>query len=236
MEDILLKCLDCGEVFCPTNYDKYPSFSYDESDISIQERDDLIDFNLTHKDHTIVELKILEDSYCSVYPFLEPIREDFLKATDGEDIFTIKRWRDNINQPLKYEIIDFEIVYNEPQLDIQSKDIKRQMLYDSDIYKFDEKIIGIIINLYKQFVSQIGLDNILECGFSMDNPMVSYGKLDDNSKEDFLWLCRPEIGEKHTLMLERFIDDNSEYDDVMNIQITSSFGLEPLSDLCHVLN
>lgn len=229
MENILLRCTTCNELFYPTRYDKYPSYSFNESDKSFRENEnnDLYVFNVEHKDHNISELRIVENSFCSNYAYWKVIREDYLRAEDDLKTYTIRRWRNTIDEPLKYEIINYDIVYGKTKLEMQYIDIKRQMIADLKIYKFDTSVAETIISLYENFVSQITLDDIIECGFSINDPMVSYAKLNDESKTNFLKYCEDTLSFQQIKMLEQFIDNNSEYDDVMNIKIIHSFWLKP---------
>lgn len=232
MENIILRCLECGELFCPTRYDKYPSYIFDQSDGVFHEQkvDELNVFTSAHSGHNIEELEIVDGSFCSNYPYWEPVREDYIKVEDGTDVFTVKRWRQNINEPLRYEVVNLDLVIGKPILSIQSESIKRQMIADSKLYGFDKALIELFICLFKSFVFQVNIDNLFESGFSMGNPMVSYAKMDEQSKEKFLRLCLRIVGSRRIDALRNFIDDNSEYDDVMNIQVERHFRLEPTSE------
>jgi len=232
MENIILRCSECGELFCPTRYDKYPSYIFDQSDGVFHEQkvDDLNVFTSAHSGHSIEELEIVDGSFCSSYPYWEPVREDYIKVEDGTDVFTVKRWRQNINEPLRYEVVNLDLVIGKPILSIQSESIKRQMIADSKLYGFDKALIELFICLYKSFVFQVNIDNLFESGFSMGNPMVSYAKIDEQSKEKFLRLCLRIVRSRRIDALRNFIDNNSEYDDVMNIQVERHFRLEPTSE------
>jgi len=232
MEDIILYCLTCNELFCPTRYDISPSYRFDKDFIE-EERDDLKDFSLSHKGHKIQELIIEDNGFFSTFAYLEPIREDYIRAKSDSDTLTVKRWRDDINKPLKYEIVKAELVLDEPVFSIQTSNIRDQMIYDSRKYGFNNEIIETIISLYDNFVSHICIDDIQECGFSMLYPMVSYAVLTDNSKKRFLDYCQFILGLNKIKMLGKFIADNSEYDGVMNIQITHPFHLEPIGNFIY---
>jgi len=230
MENIIIRCLQCNELFCPTEYDTFPSYSYDrETDDFIEiECDDLTEFKDAHRNHDTVKLYVVEGSFCSQYAYWEPIREDYFLASDGTEIYTIRRYRTHINRPLKYQIVDFEIVFGKPIVKVQEADLKAQMIIDSKIYGFSKEKIRIFIRLYRSFISRIELEDLEETGFSFDNPMVSYAKLKDRVKEEFLNRCKSIFDEKEIESLRCFIDENSEYNDVMNVEITKPYYLKPL--------
>lgn len=229
MENIILRCLQCNELFCPTGYDTSPSYYFDEetSEVVSVECNDLHDFKDVHKDHDVAELRVIDGSFCSHYAYWEPIREDYFLASDRTETYTIRRYRRYIDEPIKYQIVDFEIVFEKPIIKVQMKDLRKQMTVDSTKYNFNKDMIKIFVRLYKSFVSRIELEDLAESGFSLDNPMISYAKLKDEIIGDFLSRCQSAFNEAEIANLRCFIGENSEYNDVMNIQITKPYQLKP---------
>jgi hypothetical protein len=231
MENVILRCLQCNELFCPTRYDSYPSYNPNgDNDLSKERKhDDLGDFKNHHNEHKTEELQIIKGSFCSHYEYWEPIREDYLQVTDGSEIYTVRRWRKDINEPIKYQIVNFDIIFDKPVLGVQSDDLEKQMIADADRFKFKKTNIKKFIKLFKAFVSRLELDNVIECGFSVDDPMTSYAKLKDEIGEAFLNHCQNKFSETDINSLRMFISENSEYDDVMNIEVIRPFYLKPLN-------
>lgn len=231
MENVILRCLQCNELFCPTRYDSYPSYNLNGDNDTLKEikHDDLGNFKNSHNGHKIEELQVIDGSFCSHYEYWEPVREDYLQVTDGSEIYTVRRWRKYINEPLKYQIVNFNIIISEPILEVQSDDLEKQMIADADRFKFIKTNIKKFIRLFKTFVSRLELDNVMECGFSVNDPMTSYAKLKDEIRETFLNHCRNKFNETEVKNLRMFISENSEYDDVINIQVIRPFYLKPFS-------
>lgn len=229
MENIVLRCLQCNELFCPTQFDTYPSYSYDQEagEFIEIERDDLGEFKNNHSGHNIVKLHIIEGSFCSQYAYWDPIREDYFLASSGKEIYTIRRYRKSINKPFKYEIIDMELVFGKPIVKIQEADLRDQMIIDSERYGFSREKIKIFVRLYRSLISRIELEDLEYTGFSFENPMISYGKLKDKVKEEFLDRCKSIFDEREVESIQCFIEENSEFDDVMNVEITRPYVLKP---------
>ncbi len=161
MEDRILGCLDCNKLFCPTSYDSYPAYEFDAESNSFKEKEmeDEKSFFHDHESHKIVELHAVRDSLCSHYPYWEPIREDYMLFTDDRNnYYTIRRWRKDINEPLNYEIVNYKIQLTEPTLQVQSKDLKRQMLADTRRLKLDKNKVEEFVKHYEDFVSNISLN------------------------------------------------------------------------------
>ena len=224
---VILRCLQCNELFRPTEYDSKPAFHFDEESglIMETEMDDLRDFMKEHEGHDIAELQMIQGSFCSHYAYWEPIREDYLQVTDGARVYTIKRWRNDINDPLKYEIINARIEYRKPILRVQSVELMKQMIADAHMLKLDEEKISLFVQKYESFVQGVELTDTIECGVSTDDPMVLYATLDDRNMEGFLSQCRSLFNDEEIKRLRIFIDANSEYSDVMNVLVIRDFQL-----------
>lgn len=227
MENKILGCLDCNKVFYPSNHDSCPAYEFDDESNSFEEKemDDEKSFLYKHESHKIIELYEVEDSLCSHYPYWEPIREDYMLFTDGNNYYTVKRWRKNINEPLNYEIVDYYIKFSEPVLQVQSKDLRRQMLTDIKRLKLDKNKVEEFVKHYEEFVSNISLNDVLERGCSSDDPMITYASLKDEIMESFLKTCYSYFSDDGIAVLRKYIRENSEYNDVMNIVIKRNFQL-----------
>ncbi len=227
MENRILGCLDCNKLFCQTNYDSYPAYEFDAESKSFKEKemDDEKSFRKDHESHRIIELHEIKDSLCSHYPYWEPIREDYMLFTDGKKNYTVRRWRKDINEPLKYEIVNCMIEFSKPTLQAQSEDLRRQMLADIKRLKLDRNKIEEFVEHYEDFISNISLNDVFECGFSSNDPMVTYASLKDEIMESFLQTCSSYFSDDRIDILRKYIRENSEYDDVMNIIIKRHFQL-----------
>lgn len=227
MKNRILGCLDCNKLFCQTDYDSYPAYEFDAESKSFKEieMDDEKSFRNDHKSHKIVELYPVKDSLFSHYAYWEPMREDYMLFTDGSKNYTVRRWRKNINEPLNYEIVKHKIEITEPTLRVQSKDLKRQMLADIKRLKLDKNKVEEFVKHYEGFVSNISLNDVLECGCSSSDPMVTYASLKDEIMESFLQTCCSYFSGDRIDVLRKYIKENTEYNDVMNIVIERHFQL-----------
>ena len=229
MNDIILLCSQCNELFRPTRYDLDTAFCFDRKIGVVTEIEisDSHDFMMTHRRHDVIELHILDDSFCSHVPYSEPIREDYFQATDGLKTYTIRRWREHISMPLKYEMADVFIRHYEPTYRAQTAELRKQMLADDDALRLGQDKISEFGDSYDNFISHIKQEDIVECGTSMDEPMIYFARLHHREMEKFLTEYCPDFTDEELGRLRMFIRANSEYNDVMNIQVVYSF------QVCH---
>jgi len=224
----ILVCMKCKEAFYPTIYDLYPAYGFDEESKSFIEKynNDEARFRAIHKDHKITQLQVINDSFYSQYPYWEPVREDYFMATDGSSNYILKRWRKNINKPLRYQIIDAYIEFEKPDIQVQSDKLKEQMIADSNKLGLTERKVNEFVKCYEDFVSGIELNDVIECGSSANDPMVSYAALKAEIMETFINDYYSYFSEDDVLRgLRIFMRDNSEYDDVMNLRVKRCFRL-----------
>ena len=104
----LIHCKNCDAIFMKTPFDQSPEYKRDlgqhPENFRSMERDDFQEFLIHHHGHQLENLKIIEDSFVSEKPYSEPTKTSFFKATNGKEKFVIKKFREKINEPLKYHL------------------------------------------------------------------------------------------------------------------------------------
>ena len=110
----LIRCKHCDEVFMTTPFDQYPEYEFDPDrspdHFRSIERDDFQDFLIHHHGHQLENMTIIEDSFVSEKAYSEPVKTSFFKATNGKERFVIKKFKEKIDEPLKYSIDPREII------------------------------------------------------------------------------------------------------------------------------
>ena len=107
MESRLLRCTECNEIINMTEHDFSAEYHYDKKKDCFLElvRNDREPFITKHKSHKVEELKVNRASYISDCSYSEPLKTSYFETTNGREDFVIKRWRDKIESPLRYEIV-----------------------------------------------------------------------------------------------------------------------------------
>ena len=127
----LIRCKNCDEIFMKTPFDQCPEYEWDPSrspeNFRSIEKDDFQDFLIHHHGHQLENLKIIEDSFVSEKAYFEPIKTSFFKATNGKEKFVIKKFREKIDEPLKYQLISGDYSLKCTAIEIQSEEISKQL-------------------------------------------------------------------------------------------------------------
>ena len=139
----LIRCTHCDEIFLKTPYDQWPEYEPSSSlspDPSRSvERDDFKAFLGNHQGHPLEELKIIEESFVSEKAYAEPVKISYFKATNGKEHFVIKKFRDQISEPLRYQLIHGDYFLKCVGIGIQTEAIKAEIAYLQSHYRVVKK-------------------------------------------------------------------------------------------------
>jgi hypothetical protein len=204
----LIRCVNCHEIYLRTPFDQTPEYEWERL-TSLQEtqgieKDDFQDFLRNHRGHQLEDLKIIEDSFISEKPYSEPVKISYFKATNGRENFVIKRFRERIDQPLKYQLIRGDYSLKCIDLQIQSQAIRKQLERE-----MKSSLTQTQIDTFLQFVQHVGkrLDiNTLErVPEESPYPLEIYYKMDDFSLMYLLRNCRNFFKGRAYAEIEEFV-------------------------------
>jgi len=204
----LIRCKNCDEIFMKTPFDQYPEYEGDSSrsgeNFRSLPRDDFQDFLIHHHGHQLENLKILEDSWVSEKPYSEPIKISFFKATNGKDKFVIKKFRDRIEEPLKYQSFLGDYSLKCTALEIQSEEISKQMKRELKPPPSQNKIDG-FLKLVRHVFERIDLNDCERVPEESHHPLEVYYKIDDLRLMVLLRNCHHLFKGKEYSAMEEFI-------------------------------
>lgn len=227
----LIRCKNCDEIFMKTPFDQYPEYEVDfgrsrENFRSLQ-RDDFQDFLIHHHGHQLENLKIIEDSWVSEKPYSEPIKISFFKATNGKDKFVIKKFRESIDEPLKYQLIlgDYSLKCN--ALEIQSEEISKQLKRELKPPPSQNKIDA-FLKLVRHVSESIDINDCERISEESHHPLEVYYKIDDIRFMVLLRNCRNIFKGKEYSTMEEFIHRHKE-DGVLLLKATYKIQLTEMT-------
>ncbi len=204
----LIRCKNCGQIFMKSPFDQYPEYKSNpgrppENFQSI-ERDDLQDFLIHHHGHQLEDLNIIEDSYVSEKAYSEPMKTSFFRATNGKEKFVIKKFRESIDEPLKYQLIDGDYSLKCIAVDIQSKDISRQLERELRPPLSQNKTDA-FLKLYSAMAEGVDMKGLERIPEESHHPLEVYYRIDDVLLAYLLRNCRNIFKGQEYLAMEEFI-------------------------------
>lgn len=181
----LVRCVNCDEVFLRTPYDQAPEYEQaspeSPEDFQIVEQDDFEGFLAHHRGHRLEDLRIIEDSFVSEKPYWEPMKVSYFKATNGREKFVIRKFRERIDQPLKYELISGDYSLHCTSLEMDWENIARQMRCELGSVPLLEEKIGAFLKLCQQITSSLRLEDLERVAEDSPHPLEISYRLDDVS-------------------------------------------------------
>ena len=219
----LIHCINCDEIFMRTPFDQWPEYEFDStrSFESLQsiERDDFQDFLIHHHGHRMEDLKIIEDSFVSEKDYFEPVKISYFKATNGKESFVIKKFRERIDEPLKYELVPGDYSVKCIRLEIQTEEIVKQLRREFEAFPLPQNKITAFLKLYQHIAENIDIQNLERVAEDSPNPLEIYYKMDDLSLAYLLRNCRNIFSKQEYLDIEPFIQRHKD-DGVLLLKAT----------------
>jgi hypothetical protein len=206
--DQLIRCKNCDEIFMKTPFDQYPEYEY-ESNRSLDnfrsvERDDFQEFLIHHHGHRLENLKIIEDSFASEKAYSEPVKASFFKATNGKERFVVKKFRERIDEPLKYLLIPGDYSLKCITVEVQSDEIAKQLRRELKP-PLPQGKIDAFLKLYRAIAEEIDIMDLERIPEESDRPLDVYYRIDDVRLMYLLRNCHHIFKGREYSAMEEFI-------------------------------
>jgi len=223
----LIRCKNCDEIFMRTPFDQSPEYTFDsrrstETFRSI-ETDDYQDFLTNHRGHQLENLEVLEDSFVSEKTYAEPVKTSFFKATNGKEKFLIKKFREKIDEPLKYLLIHGDYSLKCAGIKIQSKEISKQLKRELSPPLSQDKIDA-FLKLCHTIAENIEIEGLERISEESSHPLEIYYKIDDLHLVYLLRNCRNIFKGQEYSAVEEFVHRHKD-DGVLLLKATYQIRL-----------
>jgi hypothetical protein len=225
----LIRCKNCDQIFMKSPFDEYPEYELGpdrppENFRSI-ERDDFQDFLIHHHGHQLENLKIIEDSYVSEKAYSEPIKTSFIKATNGREKFVIRKFRERIDEPLKYQLVPGDYSLKCIAVEIQSEEISKQLERELKPPLSQDKMDA-FLKLVGALAEDIDMRDLERIPEESHHPLEVYYKIDDVRIMYLLRNCRNIFKGQEYLEMEEFIHRHKD-DGVLLLKATYKIQITP---------
>lgn len=205
----LIRCINCDEIFLKSPFDQFPEYdlylNHSPESFRTVERDDFQGFLKDHSGHRLEDLTIIEDSFVSEKAYSEPIKVSYFKATNGKEKFVIKKSREKIDEPLKYELIEGDYSLKCIAIEIQSQEMAKQLEEEFKASPLSQTEIAAFLKLYRNIAETVDVKNLERVQEESSIPLEIYYKMDDVSLFYLLRNCRHIFKGREYLDIEEFI-------------------------------
>ncbi len=209
-----IHCVTCNIVFHKTPYDPLPEYELEgraSPDLArTVEKDDYQDFLRDHRGHRLEELQVLEGSYTGTGNYREPVKTSYWKATNGKERFVIKGSRQTIQEPLKYQLIRGDYQVRCVGLEIQSREITRQLEIDFRANPLSQKKITDFLHLLQEIAQGLDAGRLERVPEESLNPLEIYYRMDDVHTAFLLRRCRKLFDREEFETIQEFVHHHRE--------------------------
>ena len=210
----LIRCTQCDAIFLRTPFDQWPEYELSSSlspdSFRRMERDDFKVFLGNHRGHRLEELKIIEDSFVSEKAYAEPVKISYFKATNGKEHFVVKKSRDQIGEPLKYQLIHGDLSLRCTGIGIQAEAIRKELEREFKAKPVPQTKIAAFLKLYQRIAETADINGLERVPEESPHPLEMYYKTDDISLAYLLRNCRNIFNGKEYQDIEAFIHRNKD--------------------------
>lgn len=226
MNKTLLRCHDCNRLLLLGAHNRAPAWRMRAGDLEPVEvpRNDEEEFRRTHARHRLGELSVVNGSFVSEGVWSDPMRVAYFEATDGSETVTVRRHRTQLDRPVIYEVVPGRLEVRAEAVEVQAHDIARQL--EADLPGLlDPAAVARFIHAVEEIAGGLEPEDLEEVCVDTRDTLVAYARLDEKHVAQILDRIRGDVPADTLRRLHRFILDNTEGADVMNLVIRRAFFL-----------
>jgi hypothetical protein len=225
--DQLIRCINCDQVFHRTAFDQLPEYepiSAAADSFQTVEVDDYRNFLENHRGHRMEDLRIIEDSFVSEKPYVEPVKVSYFKATNGKESFVIRKSRKHILDPLSYDLIYGDLTLRCVKIEAQAKEIRKQMESELADLGLKEAQLDGFVSLCEGLARGADVKTLSRTAEEASNPLEIYYRMDDVSYATLLRNCRRLFQGSQFEAVQEFVDRHRD-DGVLLLKATHRIEL-----------
>jgi hypothetical protein len=226
----LIHCIDCSVIYAVTPFDQAPEYEIaeDESGFWAKERDDWADFQNQHKTHRKETITIIEGLQYSTGKYFDPLRITYFEATNGIDRFIIKRWRNSIKEPMRYELVQGWLDIKK-SIGIQKTDLQKQIQWEIQGPPLSEQKIARFLEIVEEEALRLDLDKIFDELYETGDPQKLFLQLRESQIENILKKVQILFTQEEWQRIKRFVSNNRDWNGVMSFLIKENATISPKS-------
>jgi hypothetical protein len=142
--------------------------------------------------------------------YIEPVKVSYFRATNGKEKFVVKKFREKIDEPLKYQIIPGDYFLRCQGIEVQGDAVARQLRAELGTLPLLEEKIASFLKVFQQIARGVEIQHLERVTEDAPHPLEIYYKLDDVSLMYLLRNCRNVFKGQEYQAIEAFIHGQKE--------------------------
>lgn len=227
MSKNLLRCTDCNRLLLLGPHNRAPSYRFQGAELEPIELhcDDEAAFREAHAGHNTDTLSVVPGSFVSTGSWGDPMRESYFEATAGDQVFVVRRWRTHLDRPVTYEVVPGALDVRTVSIEVQKSDLERQLQADFGD-TLDSELLRRFVKTVEEIAGDAESEDLEEVCVDRKDPLITYLRLNEKHVAEILERLGKDAPADALRRLRKFIVDNSEADDVMNLLARKAFTVK----------
>ena len=173
-----------------------------------------------HAGHRLEPLQAVDEYFFPEGLAADPMAVAYLKVSDGQREYILRRRRRAITEPLRFELIEGKVSVSATAFEIQERELRKELrlrfrLDDGQLLSAAK--IDRFIGLFRAAASQVAARGAGTTEPSYDNDNIVYAALEPDTKDFLLEQCASCFTAAEVRALRRFIETHSNDSDVMTL-------------------
>lgn len=226
-------CRNCGAIHHVSSFDRSPVYQFDSGEAHEIPANDWRDFMAQHAGHNLEPLTATGNDYFPGGSSADPMSAAYIEASNGNETLLLRRSRRSIEEPVRYEISKERVVEKDVSLEIQEKEIRKEMKLHfswAPAAPLEDEKIDLFVGLLREMVSELDPQSTLASEYSYSDDNVSYCRLDPSIVDALMTRCTGYFLPLELASIRRFVETHREACDVMALIKRRAVSIEQHAD------
>lgn len=123
-----------------------------------------------HDGHSLVQLKKNKDRYFADRPAWDPLRMAYEEMTDGREVFLLKSWRTDLNEPRQYTVIQGSLDIA-TTIQLADEPLREELTRE---FSSTPPVVEAVVTTLQRLVTGLPPDELVPAYCSAEDPQVSF--------------------------------------------------------------
>lgn len=224
-----IHCCVCDAIHHVSPFDKAPTYRLVGGAVEEQATDDWRSFMAQHAGHRLEPLRASGEKLLPDGSSIDPMSENYIEVTNGQDRYVVHRARKSIQEPMSYELIRGRLANVSLMVEVQEceikKEIKNHFSWAPATCPDDDKI-DLFVGLVNDVVKNIDPHRIQISEYSYTDDAIAYGTFDRAALDALMERCVNYFLPDELASLRRFVETHGSGCDVMALVLRRRLMVE----------
>jgi hypothetical protein len=163
-------CKSCQDVRLMSDTDQAPHYHLQNGNVAEELDNEREVFLRRHNGHALVRLKKNKDRYFADRPAWDPLRIAYEEMTDGREVFLLKSWRTDLDEPRQYTVLRGSLNIA-TTIQLADEPLREELTRE---FSATPQVVEAVVTTLQRLVTGLPLDELVPAYCSAEDPQVSF--------------------------------------------------------------